>query len=199
MQHYTEDSVEITLIDGDSYEEKNRERQFFDQLGNKAEVTVERLQDEYPDISWKFREEYVTRDNARICIRSGDIVFLCVDNHATRKVVSERCEDVPSCVLISGGNELTDGNIQTFVREDAVNLTLPLTNEYHPEISNPQDKNPGEVSCEEQVVSAPQILIMNNMIAALMLNAFFGYLNNKLNYDEVYVDILSNNTRKVKR
>jgi len=74
-----------------------------------------------------------------------------------------------------------------------------LANDFHPEIQNPQDKNPDDMSCEELAVSEPQLLITNNAIATCMLNAFYAYLRGKVSYDEVYVDILTNNTRQVYR
>ena len=36
----TSDKVTLVLVDGDSYETKNLDRQFFDDFGNKAEVTL---------------------------------------------------------------------------------------------------------------------------------------------------------------
>ena len=101
--------------------------------------------------------------------------------------------------MISGGNDFTDGNVQIYLRRDGKNVTLPLTNDYHKEIKNPTDKNPAEMSCEELAKSEPQLVITNNAIAAWMLNAFYTYLMDKLDYDEVYVDILTNNARQVRR
>ena len=44
---FLEDDFEITLIDGDIYEEKNKERQFFSRLGPKAEVSAEMYTPEF--------------------------------------------------------------------------------------------------------------------------------------------------------
>lgn len=191
--------TKLLLIDGDRFEEKNRERQTFDRLGNKAEVTVERLREQYPRVYLHARGEYVTEDNVVQFIREGDTVFLCVDNHATRKLVSDHCEELNNVVLISGGNELTDGSVHVYVRKGGEDLTLPLANDFHPEIQYPKDANPGEAGCEEQAESTPQLLLTNNLVAAMMLSSFYAILQDKLAYDELYCDLITGNCRAVRR
>jgi molybdopterin/thiamine biosynthesis adenylyltransferase len=197
--YFQKPSARITLIDGDNYEEKNRERQSFDRIGNKAEIKAERLRLDFSQLSIKAEPEYITPESAEYLIEDGDIVFLCVDNHKTRSFVSEFCRDVDNITLISGGNDYTDGNIQVYVRRNGEDLTLPLGNKYHPEIAFPQGRSPHEIGCGEVVESNPQLVITNNFIAALMLNAFYACSQGKFQYDEVYGDILTNNCRAVNR
>ena len=104
-------SVEITIIDGDSYEHKNKQRQQFSKLGNKAEITVKDLKMKFPNILFKYQPVYVDRKNAIQFIRENDHVFLCVDNHNTRNIVSKRCEELDDILLINGANEYTDGDV----------------------------------------------------------------------------------------
>lgn len=193
------DDIVLTVIDGDTYEPRNRERQSFHRIGNKAEVTVERLKQDFPDISIYAFGEFVTPDSAEYLLEDGDTILLCVDNHTTRKLVSDFCRDMDSVVLISGGNEYTDGNIQVYVRKDGVDMTLPLANRFHPEIQRPTDKSPHEVGCGEEALVEPQLLITNFMIAALMLNAFWASSQGILTYGEVYACIKGNNCRAVVR
>ncbi len=197
--NFSYSNIELTLIDGDDYEEKNRDRQPFSRLGNKAEVTVEKLGEEFSQIFFRTEPKYVTEDNVFLLISEGDIIFLCVDNHATRKIVSDRCEELSDVVLISGGNELTDGNIQVYIREGGEDITLPLANSFHPEIQFPEDENPEDLGCEQLRESEPQLLITNNAIAALMLNAFFSHLRGELKFDELYIDIITGRARPVCR
>lgn len=197
--NFSLEQVEITLVDGDRFEEKNATRQKFESLGNKAEVVSTALQKEFLRVVFNSRPLYLTTDNIVENIRENDVIFLCVDNHATRKLVSDRCEELDNVVLFSGGNELTDGNVQIFIRKDGENITLPLTSSYHPEIQFPSDDNPAEGSCESLAESEPQILFTNNAIAAAMLNAYFAHSEGKLRYDEVYIDIITNNVRQVNR
>lgn len=192
----------ITVIDGDSYEEKNRSRQLFDAFGNKADVSVGMIEKVFTNIQFRSRPEYLTPTSALYLLDEGDIIFSCVDNHKTRKLISEFCEnELDDFYLFSGGNEFTDGNIQLFFRINGDNLTLPLTNNYHPEIKNPADKRPDEIGCGEMTESAPQLIFMNNMVSALMLNAFYTqfYEEGGCQYSEVYSDIITNNCRSLTR
>lgn len=197
--------VELTLVDGDSYEEHNRPRQSFSQLGNKAEVTADNIKKEFSRILCWTIADYVSDINVSMVVKEGDIVFCCVDNHATRKLLSDRCEELKNVVLISGGNEYTDGNIQVHVRKKGKNLTLPVANKYHPEIQNPKDKNPADevrkAGCDAQRKSEPQLLIANNNVATLMLNTFYGVQQQGAfdRYDEVYFDVLLNRSLPRKR
>lgn len=192
---FPEDLVRVTLVDGDAYEDRNRDRQHFHRIGNKADVAAEALAELFPKISFTAEPRYVTDENALLRVGEDDIIFLCVDNHATRRLVSKRCEELRNVVLISGGNDFTDGNIQVFVRKDGASMTAPLTT-YHPEIENPRDKRPDEAGCAALAASGnAQITITNNDIAAAMLNAFYAYLEGNLVYGEVYCDIVKNSRK----
>ena len=182
-------SVEISLIDGDTFEERNRERQAFDQVGPKATVTAIEYRDKFPRLTFWDNPVYVADNNVIQLIRENDIVLLCVDNHKTRKLISERAEELKNVTVISGGNDWTDGNVLAHIRRDDKNLTPPLASKFHPEILNPTDKNPADVEqkaegCNELAVSEPQLLITNNAIAATMLNVLFGFLDEK-QYEKV--------------
>ena len=101
--------------------------------------------------------------------------------------------------LISGGNDYEDGNVQVYVRREGRDLTPSLAR-YHPEIADPRDRNPAALSCEELMAAgAPQLLFANLMVASLMLNAFYALRQGRLNYSEVYLDIVQNLSRAVSR
>lgn len=201
LNHQKEYEVELSLIDGDVYEIDNKSRQAFTRHGNKAEVTAEAIRNEFPNIYCWTTTDYLTEDNIGMIVRNGDVIFSCVDNHATRKLLSDHCETLDDVLLISGGNDYTDGNIQVHIRKEGQNVTLPIAS-YKKEIANPADKNPGDArregGCEAERVSKPQLLITNNLVAALMLNAFYGWtqgiFEGKDKYGEVYADVLLNKT-----
>ena len=205
--HAEIDSADIHIIDGDEFEARNQERQAFDELGNKAEVTQRTYADEYRNLMFIAHSTYLTEDNIVFHIRDNDVIFCCVDNHSTRKIVIERCQELDDVVLISGGNDLTDGNVSVYVREGGEDITrCPL--EVYPEIANPPegDKNPGDVDedreagCDADAEAAPQIVFANNMIAALMCNAFYNItLDQHRRYGDVYMDIVSNSARQNER
>ena len=185
----------ILLVDGDTYETKNYERQEFVRLGNKAEIKVGELEIKFNRLAFNAYPEYITSDNISEIIHEGNIVFMCVDNHKTRMLVSNYCKEIlNNIILISGGNEFTDGNVQLYARQAGKDLTPDLC-KYHPEISNPEDKLPTEMSCEELSKSDPQLYFTNLGVATLMCWTFYNAVIKK-SYErsEVYFDILTMNT-----
>lgn len=188
--HFNGGGARITLIDGDGFERRNADRQSFSELGNKAKVKAGELAREFEGVSFRAIPEYVSAVNIERVIGEGDVVFLAVDNHRTRKLVSDHCEKLREVLLISGGNEFTDGNVQVYLRRDGRDVTSPLTR-FHPEIAAPADKSPAEMSCEELAeAAAPQLLFTSLAIASAMLSAFYAWRQGKLAYGEVYLDII---------
>lgn len=190
--------VSLVLIDGDAFEPGNASRMFFAHSGNKAAVVREDLLGALDDlaISLVAVEEYVAPDNLERLIRERDCVLLCVDNHATRKLVGDHCATLRDICLISGGNDGIDGdeqrgtygNVQIYLRANGVDRTPPLT-AYHPEIANPTDPLPSELSCAEALISTPQILFTNVATASAMLNAFLLEISGARGYSEACFDV----------
>ena len=196
-------NARLLLIDGDTFEPSNASRMFFGSYGNKAEVIRQELLPRFTEsrLSLMAIEEYVSRKNIKRLIHDGDTVLLTVDNHATRKLVSDYCaKQLKDVCLISGGNDGvgrdasgrmlrgTYGNVQIYLRRGGKDVTPPLTRN-HPEIQKPSDRLPTEKSCTELVVSFPQILFTNLMVASAILNAFWLHLCNTLHYSELALDI----------
>jgi molybdopterin/thiamine biosynthesis adenylyltransferase len=196
-------AIRLVLIDGDSFEPSNATRMFFGDCGNKAATLQRELLDRFADSSLMLTavEEYVTAGNMDRLIRDGDIVILAVDNHATRKLVSEFCASHRDEVcLISGGNDGigrdtsgretrgTYGNCQVYIRRAGRDVSPCLTR-YHPEIREPRDNNPAEESCTDLVESVPQILFANLAAASAILNAFWLFCCASLHYSELGFDI----------
>lgn len=178
----------VTLIDGDKFETKNHERQNFITEGeNKAKTKQQELKEKFNGIVFNSEPVFVSNFNVSKLIDDRDIVMLCVDNHKTRKVVSDYCSKLNNVVLISGGNELEEGNVQIFVKKDGQKITPSLT-DYHKELDNPLDKSPDEMSCEELSKSEPQLYFTNLMAASYMLTAFYNVWKGRLDFSEVYFD-----------
>jgi hypothetical protein len=191
--------VRLVIIDGDRFEPKNMERMDFKSGGNKAEVKAEETLKMLGscDLSIVPIAEHVNQENVDRLIQEGDYVILCVDNHPTRRLVSERCGKLSNVVLISGGNDGIDppkeqgtyGNVQIAVRQGGQDATAPIT-KYHPEIANATGEIPGDGGCGQIVESVPQILFTNLAVASAILNALFAYTCGRLKYQEVQLDIL---------
>lgn len=192
----------ITLIDGDSYEAKNKERQDFISSGrNKAETKSVELESKFRNLKFKVIPNFITENNVYNFIKDGDIVFLCVDNHKTRKIIDDATYNFNDITIISGGNELVNGSVQIYVKRGGKNLT-PTLSDYHPEIEFANDKLPTELSCEERYNSEPQLLFTNLTAATCMTWAYFNLLEKRIDYSNIYFDIskmeLSSKYRKPK-
>jgi hypothetical protein len=190
--------LRLSLIDGDRFEPANGERMAFATLGNKAEVKAAEVASlGATDLTVVPCPEYVQADNITRLIGCGDLLFLCVDNHPTRKLISDHCATLSDVVLISGGNEGVEppkergtyGNVQVAIRRGGNDVTVPITR-HHPEIANPVGAVPSTANCGQMALSSPQILFTNLAVASAMLNAFFTYTCGRLSYQEVMLDIL---------
>lgn len=189
LVYSAESHVKMLLVDGDEYERKNLERQDFTRMGNKAEVKADDLKMQFSDLNIGAFPAFINEANLAEVIKEGNVVFLCVDNHKTRMIVSNYCMHLQNVTLISGGNELIDGNVQIYVRENGKDLTPDLC-AYHPEIAKPDDKLPEEMSCEELSVSEPQLYFTNLTVATFMCQAFYNAVVKKqYEKSEIYFDI----------
>jgi hypothetical protein len=206
-------AVELTLIDGDKYEPKNKARQVFSDLGNKAAVTADRIAADLDELLVTAVKEYVTPKNITRLVTEGQIILSCVDNHNSRKMLSRHCSRLENVTLISGGNDGVEpekgtdglsGNIQVYTRQAGKDVTLPLDNKFHPEIDTPTDTNPGlngqnQYGCVVRQSTSPQIVFANFMVADMMLRAFYASISGGVSYDEVYGNVTRNSSRAVTR
>lgn len=194
----------LVLIDGDEFMEHNRERQRLDGVGNKAVLGAQELARFVPGLQVRHHQHFIDDENVHVFIREGAWVLSCVDNHATRKVLSEHCETLRDVVLISGGNNLVDGNTQVYVKKGGVEYTPPITF-LHPEIENPGDRNPASMSCTELAQKGePQLVVTNFAAASRMLEAFWcvnAHIDapESLPYTEKYFTMPNGTTHPVNR
>jgi hypothetical protein len=196
----------IFLIDGDTFEERNRARVSFARGGNKAlSVASELAACGDGHVAIVPVPKYVTPRNVRRLLDSGSIVMLAVDNHATRKCVSQRCARLSDVLLISGGNDAVEkdrdgtfGNVMIYERSRGRDLTPPLTR-FHPEIAQHIDKRPDQLGCAALAKTTPQLLFTNLAVASTMLGVFYAWLLGRLEHDEVYLNIASARMNAVRR
>lgn len=198
MYYDQQSGWELVLVDGDEYTVSNATRQVFSKLGNKAEVTAQDLLVQFPELAISTVTAYVSVMNANVhedhahlaipineVVREWDWVFVCVDNHATRKLISDYAQTLNNVRVISGGNGYEDGNVQVFIRRKGNDVFPPLT-KAHPEIANPAEKAPYEMSCEElAATSSPQLIFTNMMAATIMSATFYAELTRQLKSNEV--------------
>lgn len=191
--------MRMVLIDGDEFELANAQRMKFADLGKKADVKAAELSHLLNEsmVGVVAVSEYVREENLERLVRDGDVVFLCVDNHPTRRLISEHCEKLSNVTLFSGGNDGVEpphrrgtyGNAQVHMRQDGQNVTMPIT-QLHPEIRNAKGDLPGGPNCGQLMQSSPQILMANLSVASHLLNTFYAWSCGELSYQELQFDLL---------
>jgi hypothetical protein len=176
----------LMLLDGDTFEEKNRQRQDFGEYGYKANVRAGELQPRYPEClvigqaywvvghteGWP--EEDGGSVGVNLLVEEGDVVFATVDNHAARKLIFERAMELDNVDVFTGGNDdAYFGSLYHYQRRNGVDITDPPF-DWHPEMVDPPDRNPAELSCEERakIDGGTQLLATNMAVASYLLAAF---------------------------
>lgn len=170
-----ETDYQVVIADGDVFEPKNLSRQLFpDTLVsvNKAEAML-RANDGHPIIAVS---RYLGQADVRDMIQDGDIVLICADNFSIRSLIIDHVQTLPNAVVINGGNEYHDGNVQLWVRENGENAT-PNLRYGHPEIAFVAENDRAAMTCI-QVAELPggeQLILANQASAHGMLTALWRY------------------------
>jgi len=193
LRFHPEGTNDITLIDGDVYEEKNLNRQQFNEeaLGeNKARATVDRLKREtVRSISQYVDQEKFTRILKKTVEKDDSIlVITAVDNHATRNAVIRALDDeeYTNFMLISPGNAYDRGQVVSYVKEDGELLTCHPFDKYA-DIADPEDNIPANnAGCDQQVAATPQLITANMGAAWGTLVIISNVLDDKGFYEELH-------------
>lgn len=161
-----EDQPSIILIDGDTLEERNLDRQLFkaDQVGQPKSKAMQELYDPAQNLI-TYVTDYFT-DGFQVM--DGSLLLCCVDNHVARAAVLNTC-DTNNCIAIVGGNEYTDASAAIYIpRWKGSPLDIRVR---HPEILTDKTGDPTRpASCQgEAQVAAPQLAIANYSAANAML------------------------------
>ena len=197
----------VLAVDGDTFEERNRDRQLFGRPGRKAEVLVEELAEIYGDrVDLIPVARYVTGRTVAEVIGERSVVFCQPDNNATRAVVARHCTRLRDVLLLTGGNDGVEngkagtyGNVVVYVRRAGRDRTNPPTR-YHPELSHPKDKLPTAVGCAAAAAAgAPQLGITNLAVTTALLAAFHAWRAGTLDYEELYLDVALGRMTPVRR
>lgn len=166
---------QFVIIDGDNFDIGNMERQLFDPgfvSTNKAEALAQ-MYNRYPV---QAVPRFIAKTDLDQMFQDGDTVFICADNHSIRALVQDRGLELDNCVVINAGNELHDGNVQLWVRENGANIT-PKLSYMHPEIIFTNEEDRSAMSCQ-QAAALPgggQLILANQQAAAWMNAALWRY------------------------
>jgi len=187
LEYSDTEPTAIVIVDGDTYEEKNRSRQSFKDIGNKAEILAAELSELFEETiivglnKWVVSDtsEVVTEDgeNASNKITAGDllnendVVYAVVDNFMARHIILEAARFFQNIDVFLGGNdEDMFGSVYHYRRVNGQDITQN-PNDFKPEFQNPTDRNPGELSCQEraEIDGGTQLIVANFGVAATLL------------------------------
>lgn len=219
MLDFVAEGSTLILVDGDSYEPKNHDRQVFAKYGNKAQVLSKELVelsryttvialDKWVVESLEARSPAaVAEDNdddsdtgddkviaSALLDTEGTILIPAVDNWKVRKVLIDAAQGLSNIdVFMSGNDDASYGTLYHYRRRDGKDVTVNPV-DIHPELANPQDRNPGELSCEERAAidGGTQLLATNMGVAAYTLAALESTMIKGLpvQHNQVYFDLL---------
>lgn len=168
----------LVLIDGDRYEDHNRNRQFFPTVCsgmNKAEAQKLVLTTMFPHSTLDIVTipQFLTEENdiSDLLVAGAvmPVILSLVDNHACRALLSRvmsRYNLARSGILITGGNEVTTGNATIQGRIDDRRIGVNLLAR-HPEIATSKEGSREGLSCAELAVlpGGEQTMEANMMVA----------------------------------
>lgn len=196
-----DDDYTLTVIDGKTVSASKLGRQLFAGrfAGNpKASALIEQY-DADPKVVIAV-PQYLGANNIG-GIREDSVVLIAADNFPVRMRIQERAQQLKNVTIINGGNEMTDGSLQLYVRRNGDDITPPMS-QGHPELLINDERDPATLSCEQiaELPSGEQTIVANAMSATAMLNGLrkiHEWENHRVNAsatlreipDEVFFDL----------
>lgn len=199
--------IAVTLIDGDRVEQHNLKRQhFLDQdIGrNKATVLAERFGSLYhlplhaiphyleqAQTLTDLCDKVLPTTSIFNAFQSGPVPILvgCVDNHITRRIISDAYHQLPIGISIDVGNDAADPNIPApggygghcvvGVRS-ASQSVLPDVTEVYPEIMTDTSIPHPAQACGLDLVHHPQHFLANLWAAMMVLSVLTDILTERV-------------------
>lgn len=202
----------VVLVDGDTFEPKNLERQNAVELeGNKAEVVANQLMSQFgqtfiiPLNAWVVSDDSdveveegdaaagTSKVRASDLLEDGDIVYAVVDNFKARADLVEAASKMDNVDVFLGGNdENLFGDVYHYRRREGQDITRN-PKERSLDLQNPPDRNPGELSCQEraEIEGGTQLIATNLTVAALLLGRTQYTIidGNEVNAAQIYFDL----------
>lgn len=195
----------VTLIDGDTVEQKNLLRQNFytNQDGSiinayKSEVLAMHYANQYPDLNIEAKTDYITDS---FPVEEKSFIFCFVDNHPARKDILSVI-DIYSCEAIFAANSSISSHAYYYNSKMSGGSMDPRTR--FPEILTIDTGSPIRAAgcdTEAKLNDVPQTAIANQMAAthALFMWNFWATESKKMSKEETYevwpIEFMNNSCR----
>lgn len=165
----------IFLVDGDSLEEKNLDRQLFnsDDIG---EFKAYSLAYKYGIGRENVRPEYYSL--GMFDVNPTDVLWCCADNHACRREVLYTCDRYNCCAVI-GANEYTDAEAYWYEPNWLDSHNDPRV--FYPDILTDRSGDPlAPRGCTgAAAVARPQLVLANDWASGLMLHLWWFHTHER--------------------
>lgn len=156
----------VVLVDGDTLEEKNLNRQLFTKkdIGQNKAHALARL------YGCAAIPEYYSM--GRFTVTDKDWLIMCVDNHPARNAALNEA-DARGCQVICAANETHSSEAYYYHRGWREGLLDPRV--YYPEITTNHDGNPlaEAIGCTGEAQEANPQLVTSNSLAASLAGHMF--------------------------
>lgn len=172
----------MILIDGDTVEKKNIERQSFQEFDiglNKATAMVRKINSLFPACAEAVDKYITSRELHELIRRRSEIPVIigCVDNDATRKLLEDAFSHQPAAVYIDSANSEYSGNVFVCIKNGRQKYGVIRSEAY----DLADDKKPTDKSCMELIASGEtQYFVTNARMAGCVLEHCFNLLNNEM-------------------
>ena len=199
LARYAPLNYHICLIDGDTVEPKNIERQCFTQADigkNKAECLSHKANNQigqrfsyYPyyldtnPVGENQLHKVIGQDSNESRHYSeirNLIIFGCVDNHPTRKMLEffAAHSNADRVFYVDGANDEYTGDVVSILKSnDGIKGSFRSSYDYNVMVDKSNDPNN---SCQNELLDGNiQTLIANDKVAVIMLEVFNNFLNRK--------------------
>lgn len=164
----------LVLVDGDTIEERNLERQWFGEYDvgrNKAEAMAGSTTDDYP-IEPAVTEYYT--DGMTLPVDGPSLFLCCADNHAARRAVLSAVDRGDGWAIIAG-NEYTEAEAYYYERSFKDTPMDPRV--FYPAIltDNAGDPTRPEGCTGLAAIASPQLVLANFSAANHLLWLFYHH------------------------
>lgn len=177
---------DICLVDGDTLEEKNLDRQLFDadQVGvNKAQALAQKYEiKEWRDgrLTFGYIPHYFSL-GLGLPLQPHDILWCCADNHACRREVLAACDQY-DCRAVIAANEFTDA--EAYWYEPSWFNTPNDPRVVYPVILTDRSNDPlGPPGCVEKSKESPQLVFANDWASALATQLWWFHTRERPSLD----------------